>query len=477
MSGVAGPRSVADRDPLERSVLLAIFPMHVMGRSRTRSPFVPGGPIHSRNVSVPRGLRWSQGSVADLFSGRNNSLGFLRLTLASAVVVSHARILGFGNEEFGHHFSHGQTDLGKLSVYGFFVLSGILVTRSGKRLPLGRFLWHRALRLLPGLWVCLAVTAFLVAPLLYWRQQGGLEGFWGHPEGPLRYMSSNWAVAPLQNDVSGVVATAGESGLAHSPSIDAALWSLRYEVLCYVGVALLALTGALVRARRVVLLVVGVLGLLVVRDALKVPFWSGFDDSDYHTSLELFHFMGRFDPDVVLYLGLAFALGSVIELYRERVPVSDVLGVASGLVFLGSLRFGYFFVVGLSAYAYLLLWLAIRLPAPFRRIGARHDYSYGMYIYGFVVQQSLVAVGFTRWGFWPYLGMSLAGALAAAVLSWHVVERPAMRLKDLGSSRSAGRSPTGEGDAARPTVPDPPGGVSSAVTADVSPAEGVGKRA
>ncbi|MFB4424569.1 acyltransferase family protein [Streptomyces sp. QL37] len=376
--------------------------------------------------------------MAECFSGRNNSLGFIRLALASAVVVSHASVLGFGDTEFGHHFSHGQTDLGKLSVYGFFVLSGILVTRSGRRLSLARFLWHRALRLLPGLWVCLAATAFVVAPFLYWRQQGGLEGFWGHDRGPLDYMASNWAVAPRQNDVSGVVATAGDSGLAHSPSIDAALWSLRYEVLCYIGVALLAVTGALARARRVVLLLAAVLGWLILRDAVHTPFWAGFGDSDYHGSIEFFEVTGRFDPDIVLYLAFAFALGTLIELYRERIPVSDVLGVASGLCLLGSLHFGYLYVVGLPAFAYLLLWLAIRLPAPFRRIGARHDYSYGIYIYGFVVQQSLVALGLARWGFWPFLAMSLAGAWAAAALSWHLVERPAMRLKDIGSASPAG---------------------------------------
>lgn len=387
--------------------------------------------------------------MADCFSGRNNSLGVIRLALASAVVVSHASVLGFGDSEFGHHFSHGQTDLGKMSVYGFFVLSGILVTRSGKRLTLARFLWHRALRLLPGLWVCLAVTAFVVAPILYWRQQGGLEGFWGHDRGPFDYMASNWAVAPRQNDVSGVVASAGDSGLAHSSSIDAALWSLRYEVLCYIGVALLALTGALARARRVVLLLVAVLGWLILRDAVHAPFWAGFDDSTYLGAIEFFEVTGRFDPDVVLYLSFAFALGTLIELYRERIPVSDVLGVASALVLLGSLRFGYLFVVGLPAFAYLLLWLAIRLPAPFRRIGARHDYSYGIYIYGFVVQQSLVALGLARWGFWPYLAMSLAGASAAAMLSWHLVERPAMRLKDAGSASPAGPFPR-SGGAAEP---------------------------
>ncbi|MEV6398096.1 acyltransferase [Streptomyces sp. NPDC051907] len=380
-------------------------------------------------------MRWSHGSVAERFSGRDNSLGFIRLSLATAVVVSHASILGFGDTEFGHYFSHGQTDLGKLSVYGFFVLSGILVTRSGKRLPIGRFLWHRALRLLPGLWVCLAVTAFLVAPFLYWRQQGTLYGFFGHASGPLDYLRSNWFVSVQQRDISGVIATARESGLATSKFFNGALWSLRYEVLCYFGVALLALTGALARARRMVLLITAVLGWLVVREAMGHPFWSGTPDASYYKNITLIPAMGPVDPDVIVYLGFAFALGTLIELYRERIPVSDVLGVLSALALLGSLRFGYLYTVGLPAFAYLLLWLAIRLPKPFRRIGARHDYSYGIYIYGFVVEQSLVALGLARWGFWPYLAMALAGTLLAAVLSWHLVERPAMKLKDLGRTR------------------------------------------
>lgn len=403
-----------------------------------------GGTILSHVRSGPtHRLRWSHGSVAERFCGRNNSLGFIRLLLATAVVISHASVLGFGDTEFGRYFSRGQTDLGKLSVYGFFVLSGILVTRSGKRLPLGRFLWHRALRLLPGLWVCLAVTAFVVAPLLYWRQQGSLGGFWGHASGPLDYLHANWAVALQQRDISGVMATARESGLATSPSFDGALWSLRYEVLCYFAVALLAVTGALTRARRVVLLVTAVLGWLVVRQAVRHPFWTGTPDASYYKDIALIPAMGRFDPDVIIYLGFAFALGTLIELYRERIPVSDVLGVLCALMLLGSLRFGYLYTVGLPAFAYLLLWLAIRLPAPFRRIGARHDYSYGIYIYGFVVQQSLVVLDLARWGFWPYLAMSLAGTLLAAVLSWHLVERPAMKLKDLGRKRPPGAPAAG----------------------------------
>ncbi|MET9962140.1 acyltransferase [Streptomyces sp. NPDC006326] len=371
-------------------------------------------------------------------------MGFIRLILATAVVVSHARVLGFGRTEFGHSFTHGQVDLGKWAVYGFFILSGILVTRSGVRLGLGRFLWHRALRLLPGLWVCLFLTAFVAAPLLYWRVHGTLAGFTGRAWGPLEYLRSNGAIQLNQNDVSDVMADAMGKGLAHDRSIDGALWSLYYEVLCYVGVAVLALTGVLARARRAVLLITCFLGWLVIRQAVGDRFWAGAFEASYFHPLDL-PVVGYTNPVLVIYLGFAFALGAVIELYGHRVPVSDALGIGSLLVVLGSARYGFLFVVGIPAFAYLLVWLAIRLPAPFRRVGARHDYSYGIYIYGFVVEQVLAVFGFGRWGLLPYLGLSLAVTVMLAVGSWHCVERPAMRLKDLGRGRPRSRraSPSG----------------------------------
>ncbi|MFI1286320.1 acyltransferase family protein [Streptomyces sp. NPDC020858] len=381
-------------------------------------------------------------------------MGFIRLILATAVVVSHARVLGFGRTEFGHSFTQGQADLGKWSVYGFFVLSGILVTRSGIRLGLGRFLWHRALRLLPGLWACLFLTAFVAAPALYWHVHGTLDGFLERAWGPVEYLRSNGAIQLNQNDVSGVMADAVAKGAAYDRSIDGALWSLYYEVLCYAGVAVLAVTGVLARARRAVLLITCLLGWLVIRQAVGDRFWAGAFESSYFHPVDL-PVLGFTNPVLVIYLGFAFALGAVIELYRERIPVSDVLGIAALLALLVSARFGFLFVVGLPAFAYFLVWLAIRLPAPFRRIGARHDYSYGIYIYGFVVEQALVILGFARWGLLPYLGLSLAVTVVLAMLSWHCVEGPAMRLKDLGSRRRGSGHASGSERGASAAEPGP----------------------
>ncbi|MFK0257528.1 acyltransferase family protein [Streptomyces sp. NPDC090445] len=402
-------------------------------------------------------FRWSHGSVAELFSGRDNSLGLLRLILASAVVLSHARILGFGQREFGYGFAAGQTDMGKLSVFGFFVLSGMLVTRSGNRLPVGRFLWHRALRLLPGLWVCLLVTAFAVAPFLYWRQHHDLAGFLGRADGPLEYIQSNFAIRVHQWGISGILDTAQSKGLAHNGSFDGALWSLEYEVLCYLGVALLALAGAraggVVRARRAVLAVTVLLGCYVLGDALTNPRLNVMEHPAGEGASAAV--VGGYVVPLAFYLGFAFAIGALIEVYKERIPVSDPLGVLSCLVLLAALHYGWLYVLGVPALAYLLLWLAIRLPKPFRKVGHKHDYSYGIYIYGFVVEQAVAVLGGARWGLAAYLGICVAGTLVAAALSWHLVERPAMRLKDIGLSRPGVPRQAGRGDAARSTAPAP----------------------
>ncbi|MET8976214.1 acyltransferase [Streptomyces sp. NPDC004539] len=374
--------------------------------------------------------RWSHGTVAELLRGRNNSLGLLRLVLATAVVASHARVLGYGGKEFGHTFTGGQTDLGKMSVYGFFVLSGILVARSGARLPVGRFLWHRALRILPGFWVCLAVTVLVVAPLLYWKVHSTFAGLNG-PGGLVAHVKANWLIATRQYDIAGLMQHQRVAGVTHNAAFNGSLWTLRHEALCYVVVAVLAVTGVLTRARRAVLLLTAFLGWLVIRQAVDERFWAGAYDARYFHAVDL-PGIGFVTPVWMIYLGFAFSLGMLIELYKERIPVSDVLGVVALVVMLGSLHYGYFFVVGVPAFAYALLWLAIRLPAPFRRIGARNDYSYGIYIYGFLVQQTLAVLDVPRFGLPVYFALTMALTVALAAASWHFVEQPALRLKDIG---------------------------------------------
>ncbi|MFR9780847.1 hypothetical protein ACL02O_33020, partial [Micromonospora sp. MS34] len=84
-------------------------------------------------------------TLASAFLSADNSFGFLRLMFAFAVLVSHSLPIGFGAEDPGGGLTNGQTALGEIGILGFFVISGFLITRSGARVPVLRYLWHRGL--------------------------------------------------------------------------------------------------------------------------------------------------------------------------------------------------------------------------------------------------------------------------------------------------------------------------------------------
>jgi peptidoglycan/LPS O-acetylase OafA/YrhL len=382
-----------------------------------------------------RTMSWmrSRGTLDQLLVGRANSFGFLRLVLALAVVYAHAYVLGFGSDASWKPLwalSVSPVDASTLAVAGFFALSGFMITSSGRRLGIGRFAWHRALRILPGLWACLLVTALVLAPFLYAHlHNGSLSGFWRHPDGPFTYLKGSWTTAMSSGyDVSGVMRTAAGRGLVHSTAFDGTLWSLSYELFCYVVVGVLAVGGCLKRAPRVVPLIALGLWSSMLLNLLHAPQLTS-DGSEPSVGLAV-PFLGNLGTHYLVYLGFAFMLGSTMQLYRHRVPVSDALALVCVVVLYLAMHYGGILVFGYPAFGYLLMYLGVRLPSFLHRIGRSNDYSYGVYIYGFLAEQTLAIYRVPRHGMAVYLSLSVLSTVLLAFLSWHLVERQAMRLKD-----------------------------------------------
>lgn len=366
--------------------------------------------------------------LARVYQTRANGIGFLRLALACSVFVAHCGPLALGRPNIGGNATHGQIEFGALGVYGFFVLSGFLVTASARRASVGRFLWHRALRIYPGLWACLLVSALVLGPLLYRHDHGGIAGYWTAPQGPLPYLVENWWGGLRQFGLSGLFAGTPYGRVVHASVVDGSLWTLASELCCYLGVAVLAFTGVLCRAPRLVLVLAGWAYLVVVGDFVSQGTrWAVHGPHPRFGPIPL---LGLIDLTDSVPLALMFCLGAAFQLYADRIPMHPLLACAAGVLVLGTAFLGGFLVLGLPAYAYLLLALACYLPAVTHRVGRRHDYSYGVYIYAFPVQQALSILGLPRYGVWLYLLTSVVTVLAIAMLSWHVVEKPAMRLKD-----------------------------------------------
>lgn len=329
--------------------------------------------------------------LGERFATQPNALNLLRLLLASAVIVWHATSLGPSDTVLP---APAAQLLENVPVDAFFAISGFLIARSWQHSPhLVRFLTARAVRVLPGLWVCLLVTAFVLAPaaaLLSGTAAPTLSG-------QLGFVAQNLGTYIGTVSIDGI-----GSGLIYADSWNGSQWTLWWEVSCYVVLAAAGLLGAL--------------RLPVVAAAVAL-FW-GLQLAAVNAGV----------PDFRLSrLGLMFACGALLWLLRDRIPMHHGLaGGSVALVAAGSLLPTYRLVAGL-ALAYLCLWVALRLGRH-ERLVLRHDISYGVYIYGWPVQQFLVMAGLA--GSWAAFSLaSLAATVPLAAASWLLVERPAMRLR------------------------------------------------
>lgn len=337
-------------------------------------------------------------TLAHTFDARRNSFDALRLVLAGLVVIDHGVILQSG----GVHTVNG-TALGEFAVDGFFVLSGFLVCRSYLRLnSLPRFVWHRVVRIMPGFWACLLVTAFIVAPLV-----AILEGkpftaaFTGEPSA-LRYVVVNAALVMNQFDIAGL--------LAANPiplTFDGSLWTLIFEALCYALLAGLGVLGVLGRQRWIVL--AAVLGLY----SLTILQTLGFD---------------TVGGVLLVRLALMFFLGSAAWLFADRVPMTTALAGAAAALFTFSIFFADpYRLLGAAAFTYLIMWLGTSIPW---KVHVRTDLSYGMYIYHHLALQVLMLTAAARLPTPLFVVLGVLVTLLPSAASWFVVEKPALSRKN-----------------------------------------------
>jgi peptidoglycan/LPS O-acetylase OafA/YrhL len=354
-------------------------------------------------------------SLAERFDPRRNNLTLLRLVLAATVLVVHAQAISVGRQP-----GVFRADLGELAVDGFFVLSGFLVTGSALRLgSVRRFVWHRALRILPGFWICLAFTAFVAAPVISMLEGRGVGGVFAGPDSAPRFVLANAALLIRQFGVADLMADDPQGNV-----LNGSLWSLYYEGMCYAAVAVLMVVGVLL-VRRVRShgrhsvagerpavprrALVAVLTLLVWATLLA----------------------DRLGVVLPLPLGrrmfFTFLLGVLAAVYAGTLPMDGRLAAVCALLALSSCALMYEYrLVGGVPFAYALLWLAAAAPALPQ---PRHDLSYGVYMYHWPIFAALVQLGGGPVGL-PVLlacGSLLTVGLAAA--SWFWVESPALAWK------------------------------------------------
>lgn len=331
-------------------------------------------------------------------TARDNNFNLLRCMAALMVIYAHSwglSSLGEGRDPLRQLLG---ASTGALAVNAFFIISGYLVTQSwGRQRSLLNFCRARVLRVLPGLFGVLLFT--LLAAGLCWSSLTPGEFF--RDGQTWKYFYKNLLMIKTQYDLPGVFV-----GNHYPEAVNGSLWTLRFEMKMYLALAVLGLLGFLSGLRLrgfVVLFVLWYAGCTLSSLWLAEPLVDG----------------------VMLKLSLCFFLGGVVALFGRRLPlIGWVLLPLAALMLLARGTLLYDLCSALFL-AYALFWIAYvprGVILGYNRVG---DYSYGLYLYAFPIQQALVL-------YWPEMapmtifGLASLLTLCCAIVSWHLIEKPAL---------------------------------------------------
>ncbi|SAK64640.1 acyltransferase 3 [Caballeronia catudaia] len=328
-----------------------------------------------------------------MVAANKNNFDFLRLTAAFMVLFAHQfALLGRAAPDIGARF-----DPGAIALYTFFVISGYLVVQSWIADPhVWRFVARRVLRIWPALVFTTVACAFVLGPLVSTLSAG--EYFRSHET----YAYFSWLRMRATFDLPGVF-----ENLPYPRAVNGSLWSVPLEVHWYQILVVAALAG-LMRHRWAVIaatLAFAVYHFGVYRAQTSEPQWTN--------EFGLFFCTG-----VCLYL--------VRDLWIDRrivvaLGVSAVAAIVAGI--------GQPVIAAWVAWPFLVIAFGTASTPFLRSFGRFGDFSYGAYVFAFPVQQTLIWATSAKWPVGSYLAVAAALTLALAFVSWHCVEKPAMRLK------------------------------------------------
>ncbi|MBV7537902.1 acyltransferase [Duganella sp. sic0402] len=343
-------------------------------------------------------------TLAEAADDRDNGFNLVRLAAAMAVVYIHAYIttgIAPGGDPIGA-LVHPVSDIGQMALAVFFVISGFFVTRSWMHDPhLARYALRRASRLLPGLAVCVLLSATVAVQFFSSPDAGGL--FSG---ATWRYILGNISLHGLRFNVSG--SEWHIDGVLGGQALNGSLWTLFWEGRMYVMVALLGIAAALPLRQWLM----GAAAFLLLAAHLFPEVASG-----YVWEVRLWSM---------------FLVGMLCCTLAPQLRVG-VIQVACACVFvaLNWTRNASMHASGFTWFGLALLCATVALWAGSRPIRGwthlrRHDYSYGIYLYNWPVMTMLKAK-FPQLTALPMLGVSLLLIVPLAMLSWHYVEAPVLR--------------------------------------------------
>ncbi len=342
-----------------------------------------------------------------------NNFHFIRFIAASFVLFGHCYPLtGKGNNDYLTVLSKGIFPTAHMGVCIFFIVSGYLVSQSLKNsTTIGNFIWKRVLRIFPALIVVLLLSIFILGPICttlplstYWASANTYQYFGLIILYPTAYiphtLPGTFANLPI-NEING------------------SLWTLPYEITMYLFLVFLQIIN-LFSKRNVILILFIITTPLTIYLAL------------YHNRTLQIPILNLSFFDLIEF-GIFFMLGSIMCLFKDKISYRFgyfvlMLFLWFGLGFLHITTPNMIKSISFFALPYIVLYLA-NLKGKLNDFGKLGDFSYGIYIYAFPVQQMVVHFYGTNISIEKIFLLSYSIVLFLSILSWFFIEEKALRFK------------------------------------------------
>jgi peptidoglycan/LPS O-acetylase OafA/YrhL len=342
-------------------------------------------------------------TLGDFSEGRDNNLTLMRLVAAMAVLLGHCWPLVIGGHTadpvsmFLIKYWPFQSPVHGIGVQVFFVLSGFLIAKSADgRGSIGAFAIARILRIYPLVIATACVLVFVGGPYFTTLSK---EEYFSRPE-TWRFLRENILLLRYECTLPGVFENNPWS------CVNGSLWTLPAELRSYLLTAILFALGIL--GNRVVFNVVA-LGMLVLYSL------TGANPPG-------------FQPDH-LHLVIFFLFGGVFYVNRDFVRFTPGAAIAALVTCVLAYSTPAYSIVSGLTLTYFVLWLAydprLRLPS-LDRLG---DASFGVYLFAYPVQQIIIEVTGTK-SPWVVFGIAAPVVLVLGFISWYLIERPCLGLKE-----------------------------------------------
>jgi peptidoglycan/LPS O-acetylase OafA/YrhL len=344
--------------------------------------------------------------LSDYAHGKDNNFNLIRILAALAVLVTHSFALATGQSSAEPFRDTLGMTMGAIAVDVFFVTSGFLVTGSLlSRKSTVDFVIARMLRIYPALVIMVFITVFGLG--LYFTTLSA-SAYLHARQTWLYLIKTSTLVLDVAFNLPGVF-----DEIPYKNAVNGSLWTMPYEIRMYGILVLTWIALRQAKSRRPKLLKAAVVLASAIAGVLVM--------ASFAHVIEASRFIKLF---------FMFFSGAAFYVLKDRIPLHAVYFWPALLALLGSALVGtqVFGIVYHLTLAYVLFYLAYVPAGPVRHYNRLGDYSYGVYIFAFPVQQSIIALnpGISTLG---VIVSSAAVTIVLAVLSWHLIEKRALSLK------------------------------------------------